>query len=197
MRQPVGVEQLDEPLGPRRAERAAHLRGAEVGEQQRRAMRRRRAVGAQQRGVVEQRPARAEHEPDAVLGGGAREAQVELGRLGRAAGHRRDDERRRERPPEQPRRRARRRRARARAGRGGAGATASRPVPPGCSTPAPAAMRRWSALRSGATGWGSGAGMRTCSTEPGGIRTAGRPPTRQVAIRNPRSSSLRACVPGS
>ena len=37
--QPVGVEQLDEPLGPRRAVRAAHLRGAEVGEQQRRAMR--------------------------------------------------------------------------------------------------------------------------------------------------------------
>ena len=72
-RQAVGVEQLDEPLGPLRRARPAHLGGAEVGEQQRRPRPAGRAVGRQQRRVVEQRAARAEHEPDPVLGGGERE----------------------------------------------------------------------------------------------------------------------------
>ena len=101
-RQAVGVEQLDEPLGARRRARAAHLRGAEVREQQRRPRPARRAgrSAAAPGSSSSGRPG-AEHERDPVLRRGGGEPRVDLGGLVGPAGHRRDDQRRAERRAEQ------------------------------------------------------------------------------------------------
>ena len=57
-RQAVGIQQRDEPLGVLDAVLGQQLRGAEVGQQQRRAVAAR--VGGQERGVTQQRAAGAQ-----------------------------------------------------------------------------------------------------------------------------------------
>ena len=89
-RQAVGAEQVDESRG-RVAVAVGELPDAEVRQQQWGP--RGRAVRAQQGRVVEQRAAGAEDERDAVFGGGVRERTIDGLGLGRAAGHRRHDER--------------------------------------------------------------------------------------------------------